>query len=124
MEPRIEPHFKRFARALRKRMPPAEVALWQQLRDGALDGLKFRRQVPLHGYIVDFCCLRARVVVEVDGDSHTDLTEADAARDATLGSHGYAVLRFTNLEVAESLEGVVEQIAQACREQRDSGTPT
>jgi len=71
--------------------------------------------MPLHGYLVDFCCPASRVVVEVDGDTHAQTVDADAQRDAVLADHGYVVLRFSNSEVKESLEGVVERIIGACQ---------
>ena len=114
MEPRIQGYLTTNTRALRKRMPPAEVALWEQLRGRGEGRFRFRRQMPLHGYIVDFCCARARVVVEVDGDSHAETVAADSERYRVLRSHGYVVLRFSNLDVLESLDGVVEQILAAC----------
>jgi very-short-patch-repair endonuclease len=71
--------------------------------------------MPMYGFIVDFCCLSAKVVVEVEGDSHARAAEADAQRDKVLAGYGYQVLRFSNLDVAESLEAVLARILAACR---------
>jgi very-short-patch-repair endonuclease len=85
------------ARALRRRAPEIERFLWKLLRDRRLDGLKFRRQVPVGRYVVDFVCLRHRLVVEADGPFHD--AERDAERDAWLASQGFRVLRFSNNDI-------------------------
>jgi very-short-patch-repair endonuclease len=85
------------ARALRRRAPEIERFLWKLLRDRRLDGLKFRRQVPIGRYVVDFVCLRHRLVIEADGPFHD--AEHDAARDAWLTLQGFRVLRFSNNDV-------------------------
>jgi very-short-patch-repair endonuclease len=95
---RVRKASARQARALRQAQPTTERSLWKLLRDRRLANLKFRRQVPLGPYIVDFACLSRRLVVEADGPFH-DL-EADAVRDAWLASQGFRVLRFSNSEVA------------------------
>ncbi len=118
MEPlyrlRTDPDTTTFARDLRRNLTPAESRLWQALRGGQLHGLKFRRQAPIGPYIVDFACLAKRVVVEVDGDTQAERTFEDAARDAWLRERGYTVVRVTNREVVESVEGAVALILRAC----------
>jgi very-short-patch-repair endonuclease len=74
----------------------AEPALWNLLRDRRLEGLKFRRQVPVGRYIVDFVCLRHRLIVEADGPFHEERATYDAERDAWLRRQGFVVLRFPN----------------------------
>ena len=101
------------AQHLRQERSPAEAKLWAQLRDQQT-GFKFRYQHPIHRYVVDFCCLPARLIVEVDGDSHAEQEWYDSARTLWLEQRGWQVLRFTNVEVYESLEGVVEAIIAAC----------
>ncbi len=103
------------ARELRQRMTPAEQRLWQVLRRKGLAGRKFRRQHPLGPFIADFYCAPARLVVEIDGPIHQDRKEQDQARAAYLQELGYRVLRFSNDEVQEDLEAVVQTIAEACR---------
>jgi very-short-patch-repair endonuclease len=100
------------ARRLRKTMTPQEVKLWMHLRALKDQGLHFRRQVPRLGYIVDFACLKSRLVIEVDGAQHgeTDHSRKDAERDARLLRAGFKVLRFWNNEVNENIDGVVETI--------------
>ena len=101
-----------FARHLRKSQTPAESRLWARLRDRRLAGWKFRRQVPFGRYVADFCCTDGRLVVEVDGASHTrpmaDLHDIERSR--TIELFGYQVIRFWNSEIAENLEGVCATI--------------
>jgi very-short-patch-repair endonuclease len=87
----------RQARSLRRRSSVTEDRLWQMLRNRKLEGLKFRRQVPMGPYVLDFLCLRHRLVVEADGPFHDP--QHDARRDAWLGSQGFRVLRFSNSEI-------------------------
>ena len=89
--------------------------MWDELRELRRQGYHFRRQVPLAGYIVDFACLKQRLIVEVDGIQHfePDHARKDAARDADLTWRGFSVLRFTNADVSEKLDGVVLEILAA-----------
>jgi very-short-patch-repair endonuclease len=93
------------ARAMRKAPTPAEKALWQMLRGGRLDGLKFRRQVPIGPYIADFACNSPKVIIECDGGQHA-LSDYDARRDAWFQADGYRVLRFWNGEINDHPESV------------------
>lgn len=90
-------------------MTPAEKKLWYLLKTLPL---KFRRQRPIGKYIVDFYCAQAKLVVEVDGESHfTPEGQAhDTERTAYLERQGLRILRFSNAEVMENLEGVHQQI--------------
>ena len=85
-----------------------EKRLWSLLRDRKLGGLKFRRQVPIGRFVVDFLCARHRMIVEADGPFHDP--ERDAARDAWLMGQGYRVVRFSNAEIAGSTETVLDRI--------------
>jgi very-short-patch-repair endonuclease len=100
------------ARALRSRQTDAEKRLWSGLRRRSVEDFRFRRQVPMCGYIVDFACLQARLVVEVDGATHsTDAeVERDRLREEVLRRNGNTVLRFGNIEIYENLDGVLETI--------------
>src|SRR4029453_9774707 len=82
------------ARKLRRGQTDAERALWFRLRDRRLRGLKFRRQMPIDKFVVDFCCETARLIVELDGGQHSLRTEQDSKRTAALEAPGYLVLRF------------------------------
>ena len=98
-------------RALRRQAPLTERLLWDHLRDRRLRGLKFRRQVPIAGYVVDFACFAPRVVVEADGPCHDP--EADAVRDAALRAEGFSVVRFRNQQLDDDLNGVLQTILAA-----------
>lgn len=102
------------SRKLRSSMTDAERALWVKLRGKQLLGLQFYRQKTLGNYIVDFYCAAARLVIEVDGSQHyqPDGATQDALRDCYLKSLGLEVLRFSNLEVLQNMEGVLAVISQ------------
>ena len=100
-----------FARTMRREPTRDEAALWRAVRTKQIDGLKFRRQVPIGPFIADFFCPAARLVVEIDGATHTD-SVADAARDRWMHAQGLVVLRFCGDEVAGNLEGVLERIGE------------
>jgi len=100
---------RRYARAMRVDATRAENLLWQALRGSRLEGFKFRRQVPLDGYIVDFVCYAARLIVEVDGGQHSE-NPKDEARDAHFAREGFEMLRFWNNEVETNLDGVCDHI--------------
>jgi very-short-patch-repair endonuclease len=107
-------HHRRFARTMRADATWAENRLWQVLRAKQLGGFKFRRQVPLDGYILDFVCLEARLIVEVDGHQHAE-SERDARRDAWFRAQGFRVLRVWNGEVEDNLDGVCSFILAELR---------
>lgn len=97
-----------------RRLPTdAEAKLWSRLRAGRMNGWKFRRQVSIQRYIVDFVCPSARLVIEVDGSQHADNTQYDDTRTKFLQSEGYRVLRFWNNEVLMATDVVCEQILSA-----------
>jgi very-short-patch-repair endonuclease len=83
------------------------------LRRRQIDGHRFRRQVPIGPYIVDFACLGARLVIEVDGSQHFDEADADRERTEWLEARGYRVLRFWNDEVLQQTDGVLEMVQHA-----------
>jgi very-short-patch-repair endonuclease len=95
----------RRVKALRTHMTDAERKLWRALRSRGLQ-FKFRRQVPLGPYVVDFVCFETKVIVEVDGGQHAS-SVSDAVRDRYFTDQGYRVLRFWNNEVLGNLEGVL-----------------
>ena len=109
------PRRRRQAKSLRRGMTRAETLLWRYLKAHHLDGMQFRRQTPIGAYIADFCCHSARLIVEVDGETHDfqERQQRDAARDRWFMSQGYRVLRFTNEDAFSSLEGVIETIRNA-----------
>jgi len=101
------------ARELRKRMTPAELALWSVIRKKQLSGLRFRRQHPIGHYIADFYCLEIKLVVEVDGGSHIGKEEYDEIRQQTITDHGLIILRFSNDDVLERINYVKHKIISA-----------
>ncbi len=102
------------ARTLRNSATDAERRLWQPLRLRQLGGFRFRRQVPLHGYIVDFLCVELKLVVELDGGQHVEQAAYDEIRTGVLQGAGYCVLRYWNddvlLRTSEVLEDVLRTI--------------
>ena len=101
------------ARELRRGSTPEEKVLWQHVRRNQIAGQHFRRQHVLSGFIADFYCPAARLVVELDGAHHGDQEQADRERDAALAGTGAMVLRFSNPEVRENLASVLKRIEGA-----------
>jgi very-short-patch-repair endonuclease len=102
-------------------MTPAERRVWERLRANRLDGLRFRRQQVIDGFIADFYCHSTALVVEIDGSVHEGREAYDAGRDQIFRQRGFLVLRFTNAEVEADLDGVIGRIAAECR--RDLSPP-
>jgi very-short-patch-repair endonuclease len=102
----------RRARILRREMTEAEKRLWRMLRSRQTEGYRFRRHVPIGGFIADFVCHAARLIVEIDGGQHDLISEEETTRTRFLESEGYRVLRFWNNEVLENPEGVRSVIAE------------
>jgi very-short-patch-repair endonuclease len=105
-------------RQLRRRQTEAEILLWFHLRGRQLAGAKFRRQLSIGRFVVDFCCMEAGSIVEIDGGQHDERRRADAERSEVLEARGYRVLRFWNNEVMGATEAVLEQIANVLEEHR------
>jgi len=101
---------------LRNNMTAAEQRLWQYLRRQQLAKHKFRRQFPIGPYIVDFICLRARLILELDGGQHLEQTAYDRTRDQWLQSQGFRVMRFWTDAVFKQPEAVLERIAAVLEE--------
>lgn len=99
-------------KALRQKMPQPEIMVWSKLRNRQLNGFKFKRQYSVGNYILDFYCPSDRLAIELDGDSHfrKSAKEKDQIRDNYLEALHINVLRFTNKEITENLEGVLEAI--------------
>lgn len=107
------PHTMQHAEELRANQTEAEKKLWAVLSNKKLGDKKFRRQHAIGSYIVDFVCVNASLVIELDGGQHADQVEYDAARTEYLKSQHYRVLRFWNNDVLQNLEGVVAEIEEA-----------
>ena len=109
---------KILSQKLRSTQTEAERKLWHRINRDQLLGFRFNRQKPLLSYIVDFYCLKAKLVIELDGSQHyeSDYQEKDRLRDAELNSLGFTVMRFDNHSVMTNIDGVVEAIYQYLRE--------
>jgi very-short-patch-repair endonuclease len=113
------------ARRLRKTMTPQEVKLWVNLRSWRKRGFHFRRQSPRGAAIVDFVCMRHRLVIEVDGGQHNfdEHSRRDSMRDQRFERGGFKVLRFWNNDVDRNLEGVLTVIDLTLRQLTPPGGP-
>ena len=107
---KIAPEKIKRAKELRQNMTPAEKILWERLRAKRFKGLKFRRQQVIEGFIVDFYCHFLRLVIEVDGEIHNKQKEYDLERDRIITAKGLTILRFTNQQVIENIEVVLQAI--------------
>ena len=109
-----------FAKAvgLRIQMTDAEKLLWEELRNKNFQNLKFRRQHPIHLYIADFYCHELKLIVEIDGEYHhtEDQILKDNERTSYLNAHGVEVIRFTNSQVKQSLDSVLQAISDKASE--------
>jgi very-short-patch-repair endonuclease len=101
---------KSLARKLRHQSTDAERMLWKYLRAHRMAGYKFRRQVVIEPYIVDFVCMEARLIVEADGGQHLEQVEDDLKRSVLLESLGYKIVRFWNHEILCDIHVVLERI--------------
>lgn len=101
-----------FARHLRKDQTPGEKVLWRRIRERRFHGFKFRRQVPIGPYIVDFLCVEKNLIVEIDGDCHYEpgAQEQDEKREAYLRAQGFDVLRIGNRETIQELNTVLAKL--------------
>lgn len=105
---------QRRATSLRHSLTDSEQALWRLLRRRQINGLRFRRQVPIGPYIADFACLEISVVIEVDGSQHID-SEHDRVRDQYLKAQGFRLLRFWSNDVLRDTQSVAEAIYRATK---------
>jgi very-short-patch-repair endonuclease len=111
-----KPLFIEHAREMRQRPNDAESMVGNALRNRQLKGFKFRRRYAISNYIADFYCAEAKLIIELDGKTHVGKEEYDAKRAAWLESQGLCVIRFSNLEVDQSLEGFLEVVWRTCVE--------
>ena len=101
---------RQLAYGMRRDMTPSEKQLWQHLRASKLGGLHFRRQQVIEGFIVDFFCHAAKLVVELDGAVHNEQREYDAERDQILAARGLLLLRFPNSSLEPDIQVVLDKI--------------
>lgn len=116
---KIQTKHKFFIKKLRKNSTDAEHKLWYHLRSHRLNHLKFRRQISIGKYIVDFICFSKRLVIEIDGGQHNEVQQKnyDIKRTKYLNQQGFHVLRFWNNEVLQNVDGVLTKILSACDSQ-------
>lgn len=105
---------KHITRELRRNQTPWEAKVWNAIRNRQIQNLKFRRQVKIDRYVVDFFCPSKKLIVEIDGGDHNQQyrEELDKVRQRRLENQGYKILRFWNNEVDSNLDEVVEEILQ------------
>ena len=108
-------YLRELRREHRKYPTKAEAILWEHLRDRRLAGAKFRRQKSIGRYIADFYCAEHRLIIELDGGVHRMQLEYDQLRQAELEAQGYIVLRFSNKQIMNDLEGVLREIEKALK---------
>ena len=104
------------ARQLRQRMTDTERFAWSRLRSRRFAGYKFRRQMPIGPYIVDFICLQRRLIIELDGGQHTERAQYDQQRTAWLEGQGFKVIRFWDHDVFKDWDTVEEVIWRSLQE--------
>jgi very-short-patch-repair endonuclease len=111
------------ARQLRQESTPEEKILWRHLRSHNLDGFHFRRQHVLAGFIVDFYCWKAHLIIELDGKHHDVQREADEHRDAILRGMDNEILRFANAKVRNEIGMVLETIKEVLTRRSSPSVP-
>ena len=114
----------RRARDMRKGMTEPETRLWLELRGGRFHGIKFRRQKVIGRYIADFASNDPKLVIELDGDTHAGPLDYDAGRTRCLEERGYRVVRFTNAEVMENMDGALQRLGAIVEMLRKAPPPT
>ncbi len=107
------PEKQALAEQMRQEMTPSEKRLWERLRANRLNGLAFRRQQVIGGFIADFYCRAARLIIECDGHVHATQAEYDRERDQMIGAYNLRVLRVTNDQIIYNLPAVLADIIQA-----------
>ncbi len=109
-----------FARHLRTNQTDCEHLLWQRLRSRQIANLKFRRQFPCPPFVLDFYCVELRLAIELDGGQHYETAGVvhDRRRSNFLSQQGIDVVRFSNLEVLQQMDDVLEQIIRIAAERK------
>lgn len=115
MTVRYSKNLKLLARELRNNSTPEEIKLWMRLRRNQLMGYDFHRQKPIGNYIADFYCYQLKLVIEIDGSWHftdDETMRRDLQKQEYIKSIGFTVMRFTNKEVTDEIENVIQRLAQ------------
>ncbi|MBC8346438.1 MAG: DUF559 domain-containing protein [Candidatus Marinimicrobia bacterium] len=113
-----KPKLKPIRRLHRNSPTPWEWKLWQFLKERQICGHKFRRQVSIDDYVVDFCCLELKLIIEVDGSGHLTPKQQklDKEKRKALENWGYSIIRFFNNQIDDNLNEVLEIISSKCKE--------
>ena len=109
---------------MRTGMTEPETRLWLELRAGRFQGIKFRRQKVIGQFIADFASNDPRLVIELDGDTHSGQADYDAERTRYLEAEGYRVVRFANADVMQNMDGVLQRLGEIVEALRDAPLPT
>jgi|TARA_B100000959_G_scaffold35991_1_gene34594 very-short-patch-repair endonuclease len=111
-------NIKNIRRMNRNNPTPWEWKLWQFLKNKQINGYKFRRQVSINDFVVDFCCLELKFVIELDGSGHLQPVQMkkDIQRNNDLEEWGFMIMRFPNNDIDENLNAVINIITQKCNE--------
>lgn len=114
----VKPMHRKYAKQMRKAMTDAELKLWNAIRAHRLDGLSFRRQMPVADYIVDFACSDHRLIIEIDGSQHSSDAAIDYDRKRTerLERDGWTIIRFWNDDVLKDIDNVCLHIVRSINE--------
>ena len=106
---------------LRNSLTPPEARLWKILKGKQILEFKFRRQHSIKNYIVDFYCPKAKLIIEIDGLQHNEpgICEEDIKRDTVLQGYGFTILRFSNLDIMNQINAVIQEIEQKLKELSD-----
>ena len=118
MHKRTTPKIFGHAKQLHRNMSPAEAKLWKHLRSHRMGDVHFRNQHAIGNYVVDFCALRRKLIIELDGSQHLGQKEYDEERTKYLESRGYRVLRFWNNDVMKDMENVLKVIWSVLNEEK------
>jgi very-short-patch-repair endonuclease len=110
-----------FARNLRANQTSAEDLVWNAVRGRRFEGFKFRRQMPIGRFTADFCCVAAKLIVEIDGAQHIENADYDDERRRFIEERGFIVVRFTNDDVRGRLDWVMQEIGRALDLARSAG---
>ena len=113
-----------YAKKMRRQMTEPETRMWLELRAERFEGVKFRRQKVIGRYIADFAANDPKLVIEVDGDTHDVDDQRDQIRTRYLEEQGYTVLRFSNVDVMNNIDGVLIRLEEVIASLRTSPLPT
>jgi len=117
------PKLKEIARKLRNESTLAEILLWQHLKKKQMQGCDFHRQKPIDKFVVDFFCYRLKLIIKIDGESHSGKNAEDEIRQKRLESLGFHFLRFLDSDVKQNIRGVLAAIEDWIKRHEKQHTP-